>query len=155
MINNQYPFDESQLIVSYDLLRLIDWLVKNDPESIKKIVETAQQNGYNTTTKHRHSVLNATTDLRESITGFFLLLEEAFLETAELEENDKHSTATPASIITTIEAIDSSLCDKETLLKSTERTQRALKQDDLQNPKELFYRELLKSWKPRKKSLSH
>lgn len=155
MINNQFPFDESQLIISYDLLNLIDWLVKNDPESIKKIVETAHQNGYHTINKQRITTLNKTTDLRESISGFFLLLEEAFLETVELEKSYKDSPLASAAIATTIEAIDSSICDKETVLKCTERTERALKKNEQQNPKELFYRELLKSWKPRKKELSH
>lgn len=149
---DQGPFDNdnSQFVVSYELLQLFRWLFENEQESLKKLIEKALLNGLNdklitlSSNKNNHS----NHELQQSIVDFFALLETILYEITNENEVKK---VVERNLIPAIDHIDSSVCDNKTVNSSVARAATLCQNNPNENPKEILCKELLKRWKPNKK----
>lgn len=139
------PSETGQLAISLELLLLLQWLVKNEPESVKKLVKQASKNGFSanhTIKKNARSAVNIAEelDLHLCVSDFFGLLEAALHNIAIHEEDLK-------PISSTLNQIDTNCCDNETITLSALKTTSSLKKDAEKNAKETLCKELLKNWR--------
>lgn len=144
--------DNSQLTISHELLLLLRWLVTHDEEKLKKIVTKALTTGLNTElqkidhTKADNGMLD---EMQYSISDFFGLLE---LLLVDAMQEQVANNAKQQNLMPTLEHIDSTVCDDETVRASLEKATIKMAHNPHDNPKDLLYTELLKRWKPHNKN---
>jgi len=148
--------DESnQLNLSYELLYLIQWLIEEEPEKLKPLIASALKNGL---TKELHNIHNNTVgssmanEMQYNIIDFLGLLENQLHEVLN-EQTMKR--VVEKKLMPAIDHIDTTECDTETVLFSVEKATSKLDREPKANAQELLFQELLKCWKPSKKTLSN
>lgn len=153
MMNDNFPYESnSHLALSYQLLALLKWLVENDTGTLKMIMEDAVEQGalenlkkFNT----HHEDPEAILDMQDTIIDFFGLLESYLQETI----NDRaHQKIRAKSLMPTIDHIDSTLYDTESLQTTVESTASRIDKNPHKNPKQLLYETLLEQWEPTKET---
>lgn len=145
---NSGPFDNNQFIVSYELLHLLRWLLEAEQESIKKIIKKAINSNF---IEKNIQGLESDQDLQLAIIDFFTMLEVLIYESLH-EENIKK--VFEKDLIPEINHIDSKIYDNydfNILNASISKAKNNL--DNTLSAKEVFCRELLKRWKPSKKTI--
>lgn len=156
MNNNPFSNDNSQFVLSYEVLCLLRWLVENDAEKLKKIVAKALSSGL---TQEIHKAREAAQmpqqeeqmeDVQYSILEFFSLLDALIIETMN-EQAVKR--AMEKNLLPSIDQIDSNECDTATVRFSIEKAASKFEHNPKENPKELLFKELLKRWKPHNKNI--
>lgn len=158
MANDQFsPAPNSeQFVISYELLCLLRWLVENDTEKLKKIITKALSAGLNDDIKKIERFHSLATDaphiaeeMQHSIVDFFHTMEIMLLESINDLAIQK---AVEQKLMPAIDHIDASACDETVVRSSIEKatSSSALKQGS--NAQELLFKELLKNWKPSKKT---
>jgi hypothetical protein len=145
--------NDNQLTVSYELLYLIQWLLENESDGLKKLIDQALHNGL----KHdlqvaTNSDLQNTEDVQYSIVDFLALLETLLHESIS-EQNMQRIME--KKLMPAIDNIDSKECDKATVDFSVEKATSKIESNPEQNPQDILFQELLKCWKPTKKTISH
>jgi len=146
--------EESQLVLSYELLALLHWLCTNDTNELKRLVDRAFDSGL------QHELRNLTQcahpvsleDMHDIVSEFFGVLEVLLAEKANEHAQAK---ARANNLAPTIERIDTTNCDDDTLLASIKSANNKLEQNPHENARELLMKELLRQWKPRSKKNSH
>ncbi len=148
--------DESnQLNLSYELLYLIQWFIEEEPEKLKPLIASALKNGL---TKELRNIHNNTVDpsmaneMQYNIIDFLGLLENQLHEVLN-EQTMKR--VVEKKLMPAIDHIDTTECDTETVLFSVEKATSKLDREPKANAQELLFQELLKCWKPSKKTLSN
>jgi len=147
--------NDNQLTVSYELLYLMQWLFEHESENIKKIITSALEKGLHKelkTTLPSSLETKDMTDLQNSIVDFLALL-ETLLQEAVNEKNLKHLME--KQLMPALDHIDNHACDQATVDFSVEKTTYRLEQNPKGNAQEILFKELLKCWKPNKKTASH
>jgi hypothetical protein len=137
-----------QLTLSYELLLLLQWMIIHEKDKIKKIVHKALKSGLHIELEKIRNVsntLHTAEELHENIADFFALL-ELFLQDGVTQSLDKR--ALNQKILSTIDQIDSTVCDSQTVEATVQCTSSILNQDPSANVKDLLYKELIKRWKP-------
>lgn len=143
--------ENSQLTLSYELLHLIRWLVENEPEQLKKIIETALDSGLKEDFKQSyHSDQEKVTDSMHYNIIDFLSLLESLLHEAINEHRVKN--VLKKNLMPAIDNIDATECDTYMVQESVEKASNQFEQDPRKNAQDLLFRELLKSWNPAKKT---
>lgn len=149
--------NSQHFVISYELLCLLRWLLEYDSDKLKKLVAKALSSGLREDIKQFEQLgdVNADPELVEevqhSIIEFFGMLEILLLETMK---EQSVARAIEKKLMTTMDQIDSTLCDGDTLRTSLEK---ATAQSELQpkaNAQDLLYKELLKRWKPTKNMMN-
>lgn len=143
--------DNQQYAVSYELLALVRWLVANDSGRLKKIVGRALQAGLKEEiecfraggTDHE-----AMDDLQQSILDLFVLLEGTLVELLHEQAEKK---ARERNLMPAIDQIDTTICDDATVRVSVDRAATKIAANPSGDPRDILFKELLKSWNPRKK----
>lgn len=138
------PFDDGQFVISYELLSLLQWLIENEQETLKKMVLRA--------TLHNNGPIQHGEDVQQTIIDFFALLDALVAETSQEQEVQK---VLQRVMIPAIDHIDTSMCDSNAVALSVAKAQLALENKTGENPKEVLCKELLKRWKPHKKPYAH
>lgn len=146
--------NNSQFVLSYELLLLLRWLVDNDTDKLKKIIGKALKSGLQ---EELHLLSNSddSTELNElqhSITDFLGALETLLIETSSEHIKEK---ARQQKLLPAIDQIDTTLCDNTTLRFSLEKATAHLTNNPEDNPKEQLFNELLKRWQPSDKTLKN
>jgi len=154
--NDSFGFGEKtdQFAISYELLCLLRWLIENEGEEIQNLVERAVARGLQERITHlEHSndkeIIN---DAHSSITEFFSILETMLSESFQ-NQNFQH--ALEKNLMPAIDHIDPSVCDDTVLQYGIEKTNEkiAKKHSKKEKPQEILLKEILKHWKPGKKSI--
>jgi hypothetical protein len=145
-----FPPENGQLAVSIELLLLLRWLVQNDPDAIKKLVQQALKNGFGEQIASKKNPRNFSDvvdqlDLHLCVADFFSLIELALHKNAIMAEE---LALSKSPISPTISQIDMQSCDNETVALSIAKTTHALKKGTSTNAKETLCKELLKNWHP-------
>lgn len=146
--NNSFSHDSSsQFALSYELLHLLQWLTRNDADKLKKIIAKAIAQGLHEEIQKvdNMSDSNLLQDMQHSMIDFFELLDELLLD-AMAERTEKK--AREKNLLPTIDLIDSTFCDDETVRSSIEKTTKKLDHHPNINAQEQLFKELLKKWKP-------
>lgn len=156
--HNQESFDNNnshnnnQFIVSYELLALLRWFIEHDSEKLRKIVTKAYLSGLKEE-MHRLQLHQDMTldDIHFTIIEFLGLLDSMLME---LTNEQMVLRAMQKNLIPTIEHIDSTIMDDETVRSSVQKATITNERHPTENPKITLYKELLKRWKPSKKMVN-
>jgi len=145
------PDADGQFVLSYELICLLQWLMDHDAEKLKKIVSNALSNGLQEELQYNKDEQNGSLEeIQESIIDFFgmfeALLSESLNELAVKKAMEKN-------LFPTIDQIDSTICDNATVRFSVEKATSNIDRNPEENPKDLLFKELLRRWKPDKKSV--
>lgn len=146
--------NDNQLTVSYELLYLMQWLLEHEPAKLKKLIEQSLQSGLreNLQTVSQSTDLRNAEDIQYSVVDFLTLMETLLHETIN-EQNMKKIME--KKLMPAIDHIDNKECDQATVDFSVEKASSKLENNPQENPQEILFQELLKCWKPNKKTVSH
>ena len=151
-MNSDSLFENSQLVVSYELLQFLRWIVTTEPESLQVLMRQsleAKQGSYGNPAYD--DMAPSHEELQRSVIDFFDLLENKLQEIIHAVDHD--SKPATQALSPTVNSIDSSLCDENTVALSIAHATSQLSTP--QHAKEMLYKELLKNWRPRNKHLMH
>jgi len=140
---SSYNNSDDQLVLSYELLCLLRWLIEHDAERLKKVISKSLASGLNKEIQQRANQDAQIFD-QQNVIEFFGLLEALMIE-AQSELCMK--TAYQKKLWPAIEMIDSSV-DHATVRSTIEQSTTHIERNPEENPKEILLRELLKNWKP-------
>jgi primosomal protein N' len=138
-----------QLVLSYELLQLLEWLIENEAESIKKIIKRALSKGLTKKLKS-HDAINTNT-IQGNVIDFLELMEILLYE-ANHEVNV--SDVIRKNLMPAIDHIDTSNFNAATVESSAAIASTKKEKNPQEDAQELLFKELLKRWKPKKK-LTH
>lgn len=153
-MNNEKNFTavpEGQVLLTYELLFLLQWLIEHESEALKKIIVRALKNGFNDPDFRNHEMIEmhiSDPNIHHCIVDFLGLLDALLIEsTAELTVQKN----VERNLIPALNHIDSTICNDETVQGSLKKTTAFLHNHPEENPQEILLKELLKRWKPDKK----
>lgn len=145
--------DNSQLTLSYELLYLLQWLIDNEPEKLKFLIADALEDGLAEELKKINSgEQHVSEEIQNGIVDFFSLLELLLHESIneQLMKRVMEKKLMPA-----LDHIDGTECDNATVQFSVEKATSKFEREPEKNPQELLFKELLRCWKPSKKTVSN
>lgn len=148
MNNDSFSHDSnSQFALSYELLNLLKWLGNNDADKLKKIIAKAIAHGLHDEIQKVNTLSDPSLleEMHHGIIDFFELLDTLLFDAINEHVQQK---AREKNLLPTIDHIDSSLLDHETVRCSVEKTTKKLDMHPNINPQEQLFKELLKKWKP-------
>jgi len=143
---------DSQFVLSYELICLLQWLMDHDADKLKKIVANALSSGLQEQLQGTNN-FEQTGDLeeiQENIIDFFGMFEALLLESLNERAVKK---AMEKNLMPAIDQIDSTVCDNATVRFSVEKATSNIEKNPEENPKDLLFKELLRRWKPNKKNI--
>lgn len=152
MENNNFDNNfVDQFVISPELLKLMQWIIKHNSEGLKKVVEIAATKEFNSNKPNKKEAFadfyTENDDLQNSLIDFFSLMEIGLYE-AECKFQEEQIIK--KNLLPAIDHIDKTYCDQETLQSSAAIAAKKVSKDSRQ----AFYKELLKRWKPAKKELA-
>lgn len=155
MMDNDNFSENSQLTLSYELLSLLRWLANHDEEKLKRIITRALSSGlHEELKKEQRETLDQESslesDVQHSIIDFLGLLEVLLFEAINEQTVKK---ALQKNLMPAIDHIDTSVCDDATVRFSVEKATTSADRNPQESPKDMLFKELLKRWKPSKKTI--
>jgi hypothetical protein len=154
-MNSDSLFENSQLVVSYELLQFLRWIVTSNPEGLHVLMrQSLEAKPALATTRNtqNNETAPSSEELQRSVIDFFDLLETKI---QDLNSCDYEMRPAEQALSPTVTSIDSSLCDENTVALSIAQATSQFNFSTPQNAKEMLYKELLKNWRPRNKNLLH
>lgn len=145
--------NNGQFVLSYELLHLLQWLVDHESDALKKIIARAVRQGFRSTITQTNDIIELQTSdahIQNSIADFLSLLDVLLIETTN-EQGIKKSLE--RTMIPALNQIDSNFCASETVESSLLKTSSKLDCDSREKLQDALLKEILKQWKPDKKSL--
>jgi hypothetical protein len=139
---------DGQITISYELLCLLRWMIENEAETLRGMVERALKSGLQKTLQHVDTVKDsqlASAGMQDNMSDFFKLLEYLLINSINEQVLVK---AKQKQLMQDINKIDSNLCDDEMVLSALEKTTSKLDLNPDINAKEQLYKEILKQWQP-------
>jgi len=142
--------DEEQVVLSYELLQLMEWLLRYETDSLKKIVSRALKNGLLKSLKKSAQVSNSSdmSNMSNTIASFINLLELLLLESTN--EHDT-SNIINKNLLPELSHIDTTNCNPSIIQSSAAIVSSKKEKNPRENAQELLFKEILKRWKPKKK----
>lgn len=143
---------DGQFVISYQLIRLLQWMMEHDTDKFKKIVRRALAQGLAEEMRADHLLTEAEAvhSAHEVVLAFFASLEQVL---AEALDEQAIKQATDRKLMPAIEHVDCSELDDVTLKSSIEKATAQCDENPQTSPQDLLFKELLKRWKPDKKNL--
>lgn len=140
--------DTDQLVITPELLAIMQHIVDKYPHKLKQLMAHAYQTQDRREVEalRESSLPQAQSNILEFLGLMEFLLDEVSRE-HELTSNMQHH------LMPSIQHIDTSACGSNVVDASVEQATNKIKQNPRSNPQEVLYKELLKRWKPAKKSL--
>ncbi len=141
----------NQLTISYELLYLMQWLLENEPERLKKLIVQALHKGLKEEMQKaiKNKALTTNEELQYSVVDFLTLL-ESLLQEAINEQALKNIAE--KKLMPALDHIDGNICNSSIVQSSIEKASNRLESHPQENPQEILFKELLKNWKPDKKA---
>lgn len=148
--------NDNQFSLSYGLLILLQWLTEHESAKLTKIITKALNSGLREELDNAHNTQLQDPDFQESlqysVVDFFSILETILAQ--QLNDQDKQK-AREKNLMPALEQLDASLLDKDTVNSSLGKVATFIKDNPHENPTQLLFKELLKTWKPQKKDIAH
>jgi len=153
------PLDDAintQFELSYELLYFLNWILEQDYEHevLKKIIKralAADLKGVSGRSLHKNNSKDAQA-LQHGLIEFFALLDALLYEA--IHENTLEKIA-QKNLTETIQQIDGTLCDNNTLHDSITKTTETMEISPEKNAKTVLFETLLKEWRPAKENEFH
>lgn len=142
--------NDTQLTMSYELLYLLQWLIEHDNNRLKQVIKLALDQGLREEMQKIEKINEPLDEMYHTIIDFFELMEDLLTESIKEHVEKK---AKEKKLMPTIDQIDSTVCDNETMRFSIEQATTKLEDDPDVNPQEQLFKELLRSWKPHNKNI--
>jgi hypothetical protein len=141
--------DSDKLVISYELLQLMDWIVEHESETLKKLITKAIKHGFDDQLKDAKNYKDLYTpeQMQNTIVDFLSLLELLLFEANNEQEV---SNIIQKNIMPAIDNVDTKNCDSSTVKASIAVATSKVQRNPKENPQEVFLKELLKRWKPDK-----
>lgn len=147
--------EQGHILLTYELLFLLQWLMEHESESLKKMVMRSLKNGFNDPDFRSNEVVEmhiSDPTIQQCIVDFLGLLDALLIEaTTELDLQKN----VDQNLIPALKHIDSSICTNETVQNSLKKTNARLNHTNKENPQEMLLKELLRRWKPDKKAVAN
>ncbi len=145
--------EDKNLTVSYELLYLLQWLLENEPEKLKKLITGSLNSGLSEHIKNASKEAETSPEeMQYSIIDFLVFLESLLHESLHEERLKK---IVEKKMMPALDNIDGQECDQATLDFSVEKASSKFEKHPNENPQEILFKELLKCWKPTKNTASH
>ena len=157
MNNNDFSNENTQFVLSYELLCLLRWMVENDAEKLKKIIAKAYSSGLKYDIQRMRegwSEEQTMEEIQHGIVEFFGLIEVLLQEV--VSEQAVHQ-AVQKNLMPTLDQIDTAVCDDATMRSSLEKATAKIEGNPGENPKDarkIFESRLHTIWKKRNYLLS-
>jgi hypothetical protein len=149
---NKINTDTTQLTVSYELLLLLNWIITHEKDRFKKIIHKSLKTGLLIELEKTNRINDANSAVAHrlecNVADFFNLL-ELMLHDAVSEALEK--TVSQKKLMDTIDHIDATVCDTETVRSSIQEISATLNENPTANAKEMLLKEVLRRWKPTNK----
>lgn len=151
--NNNFSNDNNtQFVISYELLCLLRWLAENDAIKLKKIVDKALAGGLRSDIERARETKadeHNPDDIQHSIIEFFTVLEDILMQSINEQSVQR---AMVKNLMPAIDQIDS-LVDDETVRSSVEKATARIDKASPEHLKDVLFKELLRRWKPHDKNV--
>lgn len=145
--------NNSQVILSYELLALLSWMIHHEKQALKQIMNKALASKLRATTKQTDFMATQTAeDAHEDIIEFFGSLESLMIEVMNEQSIER---VLEKNLMPALDHIDATICDDNTIRSCILKATSTLKHYPQENPQNLLFKELLKQWKPTKKKTIH
>jgi len=145
-------YDEHQFLITPELIQLMSWICQYESEAIKNIIARALSQGMKNNKLENYASFSSIDEMQHSLANFInmfeILLDEAINERAR-------KNATQHNLLPALEQIDSSSCGESIIKSSLAMATSKIERNPSTNPKEIFFKELLKRWAPHKKIIQH
>jgi hypothetical protein len=149
-ISNNIFESPEQLVISYELLCLLQWLVEHDIDKMQRIIDTALKKGLykKVLNKNNRAQFQSFDQAQHAVTEFFTILEALLIDklsihqAQELEKRD---------CLPEIDRIDTKNYDQAMVQTSIDKATKNAQKSD-KSAQELLFQELLRRWKPGKNS---
>lgn len=144
---------EDKLIISYELLQLMEWLVEHEGDALKKLIAKALKHGFDNQLKQSKNFkdIYSPDEMQNNIIDFLGLMEYLLVEVTNEEEVNN---ALQKNMMPAIDHIDTKSCDSAVLKSSISvATSKAQRNSTKENIQEVFLKELIKRWKPAKNGI--
>ncbi|MBN2266778.1 MAG: hypothetical protein JW725_00360 [Candidatus Babeliaceae bacterium] len=154
-MTKHFSLDETQLVISPELLAFLRWLVQNEPETLKRLVKKALREGVSAPLSEEQTIIEQTLNMQEIVADFFSLLDLLIVDAQQANKKEVHSARTPTLISKTAEQVDSSICDDNIVAFSVARAAQAVRRNTKLDARQALFKEILKNWSPRDKNIQH
>ena len=148
---NQKPFLENndQFIVSYELLYILQWLMMYEKDAFAQLVHKAFIQGSQETSDedNTYDQVEESEYLQNSIVDFFSFLEE---EVEIISQAESVRNIMQTNLVKTLGHIDPKLFDPAIIKASMMAAAEKLHPQRNHLAKDLFLKQLLKKWQPKK-----
>jgi hypothetical protein len=146
---HNHLFEEEQFVISQELLLVLHWLLKYEETELSRIITQASIKGFEEKLKTQdvYHQLQHSDDLQNSIVQFLSFLENhvASITTQETNKKIMHH-----NVVKALDHIDPKRFDYDTIKSTVLATAEKIKPRNQHNAKDLFLKELLKQWNPKK-----
>ena len=140
--------NEEQIVLSYELLQLMDWLMQYEAEGLKKLISKAFKRGLSRNFNRTVDSQNLSALSSDTVANFISLLELLLVETGAEQASQ---SSLNRDLLPELDHIDLSSCHYSVIQSSAESAFSKKEKNPSENTQELLYKELLKRWKPHKK----
>lgn len=139
-------FNSDHLVISPDLLVLMRRIMNEHEQEFKALIGK--------TFLHKKSTIDDVDpqDAQLIILDFFALMEDLLEQVRQEQEVAHHMQK---QLMPSIDHIDHTGCDEHTVNSSAQRATDQVRNNPQANPQELLFKELLRHWKPSKKTTNH
>jgi len=144
--------NKNTFIPSQELLALFDWIMACDKKQLRKIISRAitSKRYHDNLKKRSHNDKISEQEQQEQYLAFLRFFETLLFRVADEHINKK---TYQLNLMLAANKIDASLCDEATIRFSVEKASYHAGKNTEINAKEQMFEELLKNWKPSKKTL--
>lgn len=140
-----------QFVLSYELLKLMRWIVEHHDEEFKQFI-TLILAKESSLPSEAESNTQSQEEAQFAIIDFLTLMEVLVLE---IKNEYLTSSMMQKQLMPAVDHIDKTCMDSETIASSIVDATEKFERDPKKNPQELLYKELLKHWKPAKKAVQN
>jgi predicted P-loop ATPase len=142
-------FEDDQFVISYELLHVLHWLLKYEEAEMSRLITQAFIKGCEDKIHQQdvYAKIQHSDELQNSVVNFFSFLEEHIAAISNSENNRK---IMDQNIIKALDHIDPKRFDYETIKSTVLATAEKINPKSKKNPKDLFLKELLRQWNPKK-----
>lgn len=148
-MSDETMLHDEQFVISYELLYVLHWLLKYEKTELSNLITQAFVKGYEEKLKEQdmYSKIQYSEEMQHSIVNFFNFLEH---QISMMSDTQTHKTIMHQNIIKTLDQIDPERFDYDTIKSTVMATADKIRPKNQNDAKELFLKELLKQWNPKK-----
>ncbi len=148
-MSDETMLHEEQFMISYELLYALHWLLKHEENELSKLIMQAYLKGYQEKLikQEMYDENEQPEDVVNSVVEFFNFLDH---HVAMVNATQKDKKITDHTIIKTLDKIDPERFDYETIQSTVLATADKMKPKNQDDAKNLFLKELLRQWNPKK-----